>query len=371
MSRLLCEGLVKRYDRVAAVDEASLDARGGEWLAVLGPPGAGKSTLSRLIVGLEPPDRGEIFVDDRLIRSARPFDRGFGLLSQGEALWPHLSIAENVGYGMKARGVPRKERRRKVEEALGVVGVEAIADRKPGELDDLQRRRAELSRAIVDDPDILILDEPTGPLDPRNRPVFRDDLRRLRVESARTVVVFTHHRDDAFALSDRLAVMDLGKVVQVGTPVEVYQAPADAFVAQLLGPTNLLQGQVAGASTGGELFVRTTIGRLVGRLSTRGEPPAGTPVTVAIRPESIRLGPSLPADANRFTATVERQSFQGPLRSIELRGPGEWPLVASALHPQAPDLREGQSLTVAVSPEHVVVLLGRYATGPRAAEAAS
>ncbi|RUL87872.1 ABC transporter ATP-binding protein [Tautonia sociabilis] len=370
MSRLLCEGLVKRLDRVAAVDEASLAVGPGSWLAVLGPPGSGKSTLARLIVGLETPDRGEIFLDDRLLQSTRPAERRFGFLASAEALWPHLTIAENVGYALRVQGVPRRDRRKKVEEAMASVGVEAIADRKPAELDDLQRRRAELARALVDDPLVLVLDEPTGPLDPRNRPLFRDDLRRLRAESDRTTLVLTHHRDDAFALSDLLAVMDLGKIVQVGTPAEVYATPADAFVAQLLGPANLLQGQVAGTSTAGELFVRTPIGRLVGRLGSpsRPEPPIGTPVTVAIRPESIRLGPSLPTDANRFTATVERQSFQGALRALDLRGPGDWPLVASALHPQAPDLREGQSLTVAVSPEHVVVLLGRYATGPKAGE---
>jgi ABC-type Fe3+/spermidine/putrescine transport system ATPase subunit len=365
--RLLCEGLSKRDDRDALVDEVSLDVRPGEWLAVLGPPGSGKSMLARLIVGLDRPDRGDLFLDDRLIRSERPADRGFGYLGQAEALWPHLTIAENVGHGLRGRGVPRRERRRKVEEALASIGLEAIADRRPSELDGLQRRRAELARAIVDDPKILVLDEPTGPLDRRSRPIFRDELKRLRAGWDRSALVLSQSRDDAFALADRLAVMDLGRIIQVGTSQDVYESPADAFVAQLLGPVNLLQGQVAGGSTSGELFVRTTIGRLVGRLAgpPRAEaPPVGTPVTVAIRPESIRLGPNLPADANRLTAAVERQVFQGPLRSIDLRGPGEWPLVASALHPQAPALREGQSLTVAVAPEHVVVLLGRYATGP-------
>ncbi|WP_152054065.1 ABC transporter ATP-binding protein [Tautonia marina] len=371
MSRLLCEGLSKRYDRIAVVDEVSLDVRSGQWLSVLGPAGSGKSTLARLIVGLDRPDRGEIFVDDRLIQSTRPHERGFGYLGQSEALWPHLTIAENVGHGLRARGIARKDRRRKVEEALTTIGLETLADRLPAALDDLQRRRAELARAIVDDPRILILDEPTEPLEPRNRPAFREELRRLRAGWDRTVVVFTQHRDDAFAFSDHLAVMDLGRIVQVGSSEVVYSTPADAFVAQLLGPVNLLQGQVAGASMSGELFVRTTIGRLVGRLATRGEPPVGTPVTVAIRPESIRLGPNLPVDANRFQVTVERQVFQGALRSIDLRGPGDWPLVASALHPQAPDLREGQPLTVAVTPDHVVVLLGRYATVPKSGEAVS
>src|SRR5690606_3666364 len=154
----------------------------GEWLAVLGPPGSGKSALARLIVGLDRPDHGEIFVEDRLIQTTRPHERGFGYLGPSEALWPHLTIAENLGFGLRGRGIARKDRRRKLEEAVATTGLEAIADRRPSDLDDLQRRRAELARALVDSPPFLVLDEPTGPLEPRNRPVFRDELRRLRTE---------------------------------------------------------------------------------------------------------------------------------------------------------------------------------------------
>lgn len=377
MKRLIAESLVKRYQRVAALEGASLDVRPGELVAVLGPAGSGKSTLSRVVTGLERPDSGEVFLDDRLLNDAPAPERGIGLMTQGEALWPHLTVAENVGFGRAVRGESRRDRRRRVDEAMATVGIEAIADRRPGELDALQRRRAELARAIVAEPEVLVLDEPAGTLDHRDRPALLDDLRRVQVESGRTVLALTRERDDALALADRIAVLDLGRVVQVGTPVEVYESPADAFVAQLLGATNLLQGQVSGTDPRGGVVVRTTIGRMIGRMAGGdGAPPIGTPVTIAIRPEAIRLGPNLPSDANRFTATVERQVFRGALRTIRYRGPGDWPLSAVALQPQIGTVREGQSMTLAVAPDHVIVLVGRYATGqpapvagPRPAEA--
>jgi len=362
MVRLIAEGLVKRYDRVAVVDEASLDVPKGELAVVIGPSGSGKTTFARLIAGLETPEAGELFFDDQLAVGLPPAERRIGLMTQDEALWPHLSIEENIGYGLRAKGIARRDRRARIADVVDQLGLQSVVNLRPHETDPLHRRRAELARALVEEPSLLLLDEPTGPLAPRERDEFLDELRRLHAATGRTTVILTSSRDDAFAVAERLAVMDLGKIVQVGAPTEVYNRPVDAFVAQLLGSINLLQGQVAGTDARGELVVRTTIGRMVGRDAGRGSATIGTPVTVAIRPEAIRFGPSLPPDANRFSVTVERQVFQGPLRRIDLRAPGDWPLTASALQAQLEPLREGQTLTVAVPPEQVVVLRGRYAT---------
>ena len=372
MTRLLFEGVCRRFGGVAAVDEAGLELHPGSWMGVLGPPGAGKTTLGRLIAGLERPERGDVFLDGQLVEPATRVRRGLGYLSQGEALLPHLGVLGNIEYPLRARGAPRPERRKRVAEALERIGIEGLAGARIAELDGLQRRKVELARAIVEDPALLILDEPTGPLEPRHRPNFREDLRRLGAPRDRTVLMLTRDREDALGLSDRLAIMDLGKIVQQGTPSEVYDRPSDAFVAQLLGPTNLLQGQIVGADSRGEVFIRTTIGRLVGRLSdlSHRSVPNGTPVTVSIRPEAIALGPTFPADSNRFAAVFERQRFGGATRAFELRGPGDWPLHATLLAPGAPRLREGQSVTAAVAPEHVVVLLGRYAAAGWRSEAA-
>jgi ABC-type Fe3+/spermidine/putrescine transport system ATPase subunit len=217
-----------------------------------------------------------------------------------------------------------------------------------------------LARALAARPELLILDEPLGRLDPRVRDEFRDEIRRVHAETGLTTLVLTHDPREALALADRLAVMDLGKVVQVGTPGDVYNRPADAFVAKLLGQTNLVQGQVEGAGARGEVIVRTPFGRLIGQ-TIAGDPPSGTPVTVSIRPEALALGPNVPAGSNRFPATVERLAFLGEVREVHLRGPGDWPVFALALQSQSQSLREGQSLTLSVPPEHVVVLQGKFA----------
>jgi ABC-type Fe3+/spermidine/putrescine transport system ATPase subunit len=225
-----------------------------------------------------------------------------------------------------------------------------------------------LARALADDPELLILDEPTGRLETRVRDEFRDEIRRIHAETERTTLVLTHDPREALALADRLAVMDLGRIIQVGTPSEVYNRPADAFVARLLGPTNLLQGQVEAIDSRGEVVVRTTFGRLIGRTNGQGQAqghggplPPGTPVTLAIRPEALTIGPTVPPDSNRIAATVERLVFLGDVRQVHLRGPGDWPIVALTLQSQSQTLREGQGLTLSVPPEHVVVLVGKYA----------
>jgi ABC-type Fe3+/spermidine/putrescine transport system ATPase subunit len=361
MTRVVLEGLVKKLDRVAIVDGASLEIRPGELSVVLGPSGAGKTALARLIAGLDAPDDGEIYFDGRAMMVVAPEARRVGLMFQDDALWPHLSVAENVGYGLRARGAGRKEARQRVAEVLGMIRVEGLADKRPETLSALQRRQVALARSLVIEPDLLLLDEPLGTLEPRLRSELRDELRRIHAESETTMLILTNQPRDALALADRLSIMDLGRIIQEGTPEDVYNRPADAFVAKLLGPVNLLQGQAEGSDARGEVVVRTPIGRLVG-VTANGAIEAGTPVTVVIRPEAFGLGLTVPVGANRFLATLERQTFLGEVRMVRLRGPNDWPVQALALQSQSNGLREGQTVTVSITPDQIIVLPSKFAT---------
>lgn len=359
MIRVTIESLVRRYNKVAVVDHASLDIRPGELAFLLGPTGSGKTTFARIVAGLERADEGEIYFDGRVIHTLPPVERKVGMVFEDDALWPHWTVAENVGYGLRVKGIARRDRRERVTEVLGLVGIDSLADRRPEALSPFQRLRVAVARALVIEPELLILDEPLAHLEPRSKAEFRDELRRLHAETGTTTMVLTADPREALAMADRLAVIDLGRVVQIGRPDEVYNRPADTFVARFLGPTNLIQGQVEGTDARGDVVVRTPLGRLIGQAA--GDPLAsGSPVTVAIRPESIGLGP-VPTGSNRFSATLERQTFLGEVRQVDLRGPGDWPVTALALQGQAVGLREGQGVTASVPPELVVVLPGKFA----------
>jgi ABC-type Fe3+/spermidine/putrescine transport system ATPase subunit len=275
-------------------------------------------------------------------------------------------VSDNVGFALKAQRLGRPERRRRVAEALGALRIDSLASRRPDQITPHQRLRTALARALVTQPDLLILDEPLGQLDPRNRQEFWDDLRRIHAEAAVTALVLTDDPAEALAMADRLAVMDLGRISQFGTSQELYNRPHDVFVARLLGPTNLLQGQVETAATDsrGEVVVRTPLGRMIGQMIMR-QAPQGAPVTISIRPETVSLGPAIPSGWNRFPATVERIVFRGEVRQLQTRGPADWPIAVAAIQSQSQHVREGQSLTLAVAPEHVVVLPGKFAVaGP-------
>lgn len=363
MIRVVLENLVKRVDEVAIVDGASLEIRPGELSFVLGPSGSGKTTLARLIAGLDTLDDGEIYFDGRLIHDLPPQSRKVGLVFQDDALWPHLSVAENVAYPLKIRGVVRKDRRSQVSDALGTARLDTLAGKRPNQLSGLQRQRVALARALVLEPDLLLLDDPLGRLEARVRGEFLEEIRRVVTEVETTTLILNSDAREALAMADHLAVMDLGRIVQSGKPAEVYNRPVDAFVAQFLGPVNLIQGQVESTDPRGELIVRTPLGRLIGRADA-GPLPSGSPVTVALRPEALVIGPNAPFDANRFAATVERLVFLGELRQVHLRGPNDWPVMALTLQSQSQGFREGQALTVHVTPDHVIVLPARYALNP-------
>jgi ABC-type Fe3+/spermidine/putrescine transport system ATPase subunit len=370
MIRVVLENLVKRFDEVAVVDGASIEIRPGELSFVLGPSGSGKTTLARLIAGLLPLDDGEIYFDGRLIHDLPPQARRVGLVFQEDALWPHLTVAENVGYPLKVRGVGRAERRSQVADALSTARLDSLSGKRPDELSGLQRQRVALARALILEPDLLILDDPLGRLEARVRGEFIDEIRRVVTELETTTLILTSDAREALAMADHLAVMDLGRIIQSGKPAEVYNRPVDAFVARFLGTINLIQGQVESTDPRGELIVRTPLGRLIGRADA-GPLPTGSPVTVALRPEALVIGPNAPFDANRFAATVERLVFLGEVRQVHLRGPNDWPVVALALQSQSQGLREGQGLTVHVTPEHVIILPAKYALNPASAAAAS
>jgi len=364
MIRVIAEGLVKRYGPLAAVDHASLELPPGELTCLLGPPGAGKTTLARLLAGLETPDDGEIFFGDRMVQSLAPAERGVGMVFHDHALWPALSVRDNVGYPLKLRGMASRERRRRVDEVLTSLRIDSFADSRPECLTAAQSLRVAMARAIVAEPEVLILDEPLAGVEPRRRDEAWDEIRRLRAELGVTTLYLTSNVGEALAHSERLSVMDLGRILQSGAPQDLYNRPLDVFVARMLGPTNLLPGQVDGNGHGGEarkeVVVRTPVGRLVARASVPGVSPA-TPVTISIRPETLALGPSVPADSNRFPATIERVVFHGGSREILLRGPGDWPVTALALQCHSANLREGQTVTLSVSPENVTLLMGKFA----------
>lgn len=368
MIRVILEGAVKRYGRLTAVDRASLELGSGELTIVVGPAGAGKTTLARLIAGLEPVDEGEVYFDDKLMHGVPVGKRQVGLIAGDGSLWPGLTVAENVAYALKSWGLTKPDQREKVRDVLNQFRIETLADWTPDRLDSIQSLRAAMARALVCRPNLLIFDEPLAVLEPGRFDEFLSDLKTARSNHPVTVLILTRDVRRSLAMADRIAVMDLGRIVQAGPPQDLYNRPSDVFVARFLGPVNLLQGQVdgTGGNHHGDVVVRTPLGRLVGRADA-GALASGTPVTIAIRPEALTLGGNVPTGSNRFPATIDRISFQGELRQISLRGPSDWPVQAVALQSQSRHLREGQGLTLSVSPEYVVILPGTFSVNAGAA----
>jgi putative spermidine/putrescine transport system ATP-binding protein len=234
-------GLVKRFGEVAAVDGVELEVRRGEFFSLLGPSGSGKTTMLRLIAGFELPDEGRIELGGRDVTKMPPFDRDVNTVFQDYALFPHMTVAQNVAYGLKIRKVPRRERGERVGEALEMVRLAGYGDRKPSQLSGGQRQRVALARAIVNRPQVLLLDEPLGALDLKLRQEMEIELKRIQGEVGITFIYVTHDQEEALTMSDRLAVFNRGRIEQVGAPAEVYERPATEFVAGFVGTSNVLE----------------------------------------------------------------------------------------------------------------------------------
>lgn len=278
------DGVTKRYGTATAVDDLSLDVQPGEFLSLLGPSGCGKTTTLRMIAGFEYPDAGDIRISGRSVLNLPPYRREVNTVFQAYALFPHLTVAENVAYGLQQRRVPKAEQRERVSEALDMVQLRAFVDRKPTQLSGGQQQRIALSRALINRPSVLLLDEPLAALDRQLREEMQLELKLLQARLGTTFVFVTHDQAEALSMSDRIAVMRAGRIEQLDAPDAIYAEPASAYVASFIGQQNFVHGTVR---ADGEA-VDTAIGVIAGRWG--GERVvAGQPAVAAIRPEYVRL----------------------------------------------------------------------------------
>jgi len=362
MIRVLLDGVVKSRGGAAVLDGATLELEPGALTCLLGPAGAGKSTLARIAAGLERPDGGEVYLGERMSNALSPVERGVGYVPTGLGLWPALRVSAQVELPLRARGTPRAERKRRLAETLTSLRITSLARRRPARLSPLEQVRTALARAVVATPRLLILDDPLASLERSEREEFRDELRRVAVESGATTLITSSDPAQALAIADQLAVIDQGKILQTGPARELYNRPIDVFVARILGPTNLIQGQVEGlvGEPAGELVVKTPLGRFIGR-GLEPIPTPGSPVTISIRPEALSTSAAVPVNWNRFPATLDRVIFTGAFCQVHAHGKGDVPITIAPLQWQTRDLKPGHHLTLSVAPEHVVVLPGRFA----------
>ena len=306
--RIAVDNLTKRFGPLAAVSGVSLAIEEGEMFTLLGPSGCGKTTLLRLLAGFYTPDSGEIRFGDRVVNNVPPHERGIGMVFQNYALWPHMTVTGNVSYGLKLRKVSSADMATRVHGALEKVGLTGLGDRYPGQLSGGQQQRVALARALVLNPLMLLLDEPLSNLDAKIRVQVRAEIRKLQKELGITAVYVTHDQEEALAMSDRIAVLNQGKVCQVGPPKALYERPATRFVADFIGLNNFVDGTVRAIDgPQGSVRVDTALGDMLAINDERLSP--GDRCVICIRPENIALNSPSAGERNQFTGRIAFASY--------------------------------------------------------------
>jgi len=303
-AKVVFEGVTKTFGQVTAVQEISFTIEAGSLVTLLGPSGCGKTTTLRMIAGLEMPNGGRILIGDQDVSLLPATDRDVSMVFQSYALFPHMTVSENIAYGLSMSRLPKVELRERAEEGLRLVGLEGYGKRLPSELSGGQQQRVAVARALVLEPAVLLFDEPLSNLDAKLRRRVRQDIRELQQKLQLTVAYVTHDQEEALAVSDRIIVMKNARIAQEGTPRDLYEQPADDFVADFIGDANLVAGEIEAVENG---LALVRIGGLSHRLPARGLAPG--PVRVAIRPEAIRL--SGDAGGESLAGVVRKATYLG------------------------------------------------------------
>jgi putrescine transport system ATP-binding protein len=310
-------GVTKRFGAFTAVDNVSLDIARGEFFALLGPSGCGKTTLLRMLAGFETPDQGQVLLDGENIVGVPPYERPVNMMFQSYALFPHLTVAGNVAFGLRQEGWDKAAIAKRVAEMLALMKLEQFGHRRPHQLSGGQRQRVALARALAKSPKVFLLDEPLGALDKKLRDETQFELMALQQRLGLTFIIVTHDQEEAMTMAGRLGVMHEGKLVQVGTPAEIYESPKTRWVAGFIGDVNLFEGTVSGHQ-GGLASIDTKAGRLV--LARKDDIEDGTSVTVAVRPEKIEIAREPAVNAlNMLHGRVEGIAYLGDLSVYKVR----------------------------------------------------
>ena len=307
------ENVTKRFDNVLALDRINLEIDAGEFFFLLGPSGCGKTTLLRILAGFEQLESGRVLFDERDVTSVPPHERNTGMVFQNYALWPHMTVWKNVEYGLTMRNMPQHERDQKVKRALEMVQMSGYAQRSPNQLSGGQQQRVALARALVIEPGVVLLDEPLSNLDARLRLEMREQLQDLHRALDVTMVYVTHDQKEALAMGARIAVMQMGKVAQTGTPREVYMQPLTRFVADFIGEINLISGEIKSVES--EVVATTDVGDIRGQAGYEGVQ-VGDRVLCAIRPEAMDFLDKSGATDNVICGRVRRAIYLGEIEQF-------------------------------------------------------
>jgi iron(III) transport system ATP-binding protein len=352
------EAVVKRFTDTTALDRVSLRVPAGELFTLLGPSGCGKTTLLRIVAGLLLQDGGAVTFDGARVDAVPPYERNVGVVFQSYAIFPHLTVRENIAYGLHARRLPPAAVAAKVAEAARLVQLDALLDRMPAQLSGGQQQRTVLARALVIEPRLLLMDEPLSNLDARLRVQMRALIRRLQRELRITTLYVTHDQEEALAISDTIAVMDRGRVLQTGPPWEIYRAPANRFVAEFLGSMNVVAGRVVRRPDAGPGLVEVGFGEPWRVDAGERLPPEG-PVHLGIRPEALRLGPAPgPPDGwNAARGTVVEVAYLGSVVRYVVAVTGAAVLTAEVHDPDFATLHAvGDAVTLWCPPAKIIPL---------------